>query len=199
MKLTSQARFVAVNVLAPLTLSWVLISSLEAHFRGGPPPVWSRDFSSYGPMKLRLQLPGTHAGIEEPILTVGSPGKATFVYIRLLNDSHAKVGIEFWGLSATESPAFKLPSQDATITVEVSFPALFPVKGSEDWRAVSEAEQQRLLSLYVVAVDGAVRLKGPVSYDEPARANIYLGQNPLGGSLVSDYFTGKVLAAWHDY
>ena len=199
MKFATRLRFVVINVMAPLALSWALIGLLQAHFFGGPPPVWSRDFGSYGPLTMKLQLPGTHAGIEEPILTVGRVGKATFVYIRILRDAEAKVGVEFWGYGAMESPVFKLPSQDALITVKASFPALFPTKGSADWGSVSEIEQQHLLSLYLVAVDGVVRLKGPVSYDQPARSPIYLGRNPLGGSLVSDYFTGKVLAAWHEY
>lgn len=199
MKLASRVRFALVNFLAPLALSWLLVSSLEARFFSGPPPVWSRAFGSYGPLTLRLQLPGTSAGIEEPVLTVGHPGKATFVYLRLMSGARARVGIEFWGFGAMESAPFELPSQDAQITLEVSFPALFPKLGSADWGAVSPMEQRHLLSEYVVAVNGAPRLRGPISYDEPSRDPIYLGRNPLGGSAVSDYFTGKVLAAWHEY
>lgn len=199
MKLASRVRFAVMNILIPLGLSWVLISSIEAHYFSGPPPIWSRDFGSYGPLTLRLQLPGTSAGIEEPILTVGRAGQATFVYIRLLSGARARVGIEFWGYGATESEPFKIPSQDAQITVVASFPALFPKTGSPDWGMRSEFEQQHLQSMYVIAVDGVVRVKGPVKYDEPSRSPIYLGRNPLGGSLVSDVFTGKILAAWHQY
>jgi hypothetical protein len=194
----SRARFAAANILLPLGLSWVLISSLQAHFFTGP-PTWSRDFGSYGPMTLKLQLPGTHAGIEEPVLTVGRPGQATFVYIRLLSSARARVGIEFWGLTAYESPPFRIPSQDAQITVEASFPALFPKMGSADWGSVSNFEQKHILSEFIVSVDGVVRVRGPVNYDEPPRLPVYLGRNPLGGSLVSDFFTGKVLEAWHEY
>jgi hypothetical protein len=199
MKPASRARFAALNILMPLGLSWILVSSIQAHFYGGPPQIWSRNSGTFGPVTLRLQLPGTAAGIEEPILTVGRVGQATFVYIRLLNEAHARVGMEFWGNGAVESPPFEIPSQDAQITIKTSFPALFPERGSRDWGAVSETEQQHLLSKYFVAVDGVVRIEGPIRYDEPPRSPVYLGQNPLGGSLVSNVFTGKVLAARYDY
>jgi hypothetical protein len=199
MKFASRARFALINFLAPLALSWLLISSLQARFFSGPRPIWSRDFGSYGPLTLKLQLPGTNAGIEEPLLTVGHPGKATFVYLRILSGARARIGIEFWGYGAIESPPFDIPAQDAQITVEASFPALFPGKGSADWGAVSEAEQRHLLSQFIVAVNGVARVRGPITYDEPPRDPIYLGRNPLGGSAVSDYFTGKVVAAWHEY
>jgi len=199
MKLASRARFAVINILAPLGLSWVLVSSVNAHFFDHTPPIWSRDVASYGPITLRLQLPGASGGTAEPILAVGRTGQATFVYIRRLSEGRAKVGIEFWGYGAMESPPFKVPSQDAQVTIEASFPALFPSSGSPDWGAVSDFEQRHLLSQYVVTVDGVARVSGPVRYDEPPHSPIYLGQNPLGGSVVSDVFTGKVLAAWHEY
>jgi hypothetical protein len=37
-------------------------------------------------------------------------------------------------------------------------------------------------------------LKGAVTYDQPRRAPIYVGYNPIGGSIVSDKFTGVVLS-----
>ena len=199
MTIASRARFVALNILAPLALSWVTIGSLQALFHGESRPARHREFGTYGPLTLRLRLPGTHAGIEEPVVTVGRAGNATFVYLRLLPGSRAKVGIEFWGLSAAESREFAVSSPDALITVQASFPALYPAAGSPGWGLVSGPEQRRLLSGYLVAVDGEVRLRGPVAYEEPPRSPVYVGRNPLGGSYVSDYFTGTVVEAWHDF
>jgi hypothetical protein len=64
---------------------------------------------------------------------------------------------------------------------------------------VSEPAQRRLLSRYVIAVEGVVRLKGSVSYNEPPHSPVYIGKNPIGGSFVSDFFTGKVLTHWREY
>ena len=199
MKLASRARFAAVNILAPLALSWLLISTVQALFFDPTPRVWNRDVGSFGPLTLKLQLSGAAGGTAEPIVTMGRAGQATLVYIRMLGGHQAKVGIEFWGNSAAESPPFEVPPSGAQVTVEASFPALFPARGSRDWGAVSDAEQRHLLSQYVVAVDRVARVSGPVSYEQPPNSPIYLGKNPLGGSIVSGVYTGKVVAAWHEY
>ena len=46
----------------------------------------------------------------------------------------------------------------------------------------------------MIAVDGKIRLKGPVAYDQATHAPFYVGSNPIGGSLVSDRFTGSVIS-----
>jgi hypothetical protein len=199
MKVPSRARFVAINIVAPLALSWLLISRVQARYFDAAPRVWSRDVGSFGPLTLKLQLSGASGGTAEPILTMGRAGQATLVFIRMLSDRRAKVGIEFWGNGAVESPPFEIPPAGAQVTVEASFPALFPVRGSLDWGAVSDAEQRHLLSRYVVAVDHVARVSGPVNYEQPANSPIYLGANPLGGSIVCGIYSGKVLAAWHEY
>lgn len=163
------------------------------------PALYSREARTFGPVTLVVRLPGTSAGIEEPLVTVGRPGKATLVFIRLLADSKARVGIEFWGVNAVEGAPFKLSRADAQITLTISFPALFPGFGAPEWQMVPEPEQRRLLSQYVVAVDGVVRLKGSANYDEPPGSPVYIGKNPLGGSFVSDVFSGTLLDHWRAY
>ena len=195
----SRARFAAVNILAPLALSWLVVSVVQPQLFDAAARTWSRDASSFGPMMMKLQLSGASGGTPEPILTVGRVGRATLVYIRMLPRGRASAGIEFWGNSAVESPPFEVPPTGATVTLEASFPALYPAMGSPDWGAVSDAEQRHLLSRFVVAIDRVARVSGPVSYDEPPNEPVYMGSNPLGGSIVSGVFTGRVLAAWHEY
>jgi hypothetical protein len=192
-------RYAALNVVLPLLLAWGLVRSLQTHYYPPDPGLFTREGGSFGPVTLVLQLPGTSAGIEEPLITVGRPGNATFVFIRLLPDARARVGIEFWGVNSLESATFKLTSQSAQINLTVSIPALFPKLGAPEWKSVSEPEQRRLLSEFIVAMDGVVQLKGPTSYNEPPDSPVYIGKNPIGGSFVSDRFSGTVLAHWREY
>ena len=180
------------RVLLPICAGWALVASFEAIYF---PPTWLETDSRIGALRLHLKLPGTSAGIEEPLVAVGKPGEATFAFIRLLPGAWARVGVEFWGRAAFESPDFKVAASDAELTVEIAGPALYPPPGDRRWRGVSETEQQRLLSQYRVAVNGVTQLHGKFEYSQAIRFPVYVGSNPLGGSAVSDRLTAIILAA----
>ena len=187
-------RFAVLNLLVPLLASWLLVQLLDYSFY--PHPLLDSKASLlYGPLSLTLKLPGTAAGIEEPLVAVGKPGVATLVYVRLLKDAHAKVGIEFWGFKAWESSAFAVPSQDARIKVDISFPALFPARDSSAWGWVSDTKKQYLLTHFSIAVNHVVQVNGTTPYVMPPDSPTYIGLNPLGGSFVSSAFTGTVLSS----
>jgi hypothetical protein len=150
--------------------------------------------AGYGHVRLKVRLPGTLGGIPEPLLVCGSPGKAALIYIRRLEGARAKVGVEFWGLGAYEGEAFALPAPDAVIDVSCYLPAFFPKEGDPYWGDLSPGLQWLRRSDYIIAVDGVIRLKGPVSYEQPRRPPLYVGYNPIGGSFVSDKFSGVVLS-----
>jgi hypothetical protein len=171
----------------------MLVTFIHRHHYGSHWHLHSAQATSFGPVSLKLKLPGTAGRIPEPILVCGNPGRASLVYIRLLRNARAKVGVEFWGLGAYESDEFALPSASATIVLTCSLPALFPAKGSGWWKATPAAEQERLRHEYSLGVDGVVRLKGSVEYLQPDDSPIYFGVNPIGGSLVSERFTGSIL------
>ena len=196
MKFLRALRIVVLGVLLPLAASWAVMSSVHECFF---PSFWSRKASPVGALSLRLRLPGTAAGIEEPLMAVGRPGEATFAFIRLLPNARAKVGVEFWGRASFESPEFALPAQDAEITVSVAVPALYPPSNDKAWRNVSVAEQEHLTSQYLVSVDHVLRLQGQISYPQTIRGPVHIGTNPLGGSLVSDRLTAVILADWRQF
>jgi hypothetical protein len=196
MKFLRSLRFVVLALLLPLGASWVVMSSLQ---EGLSPSFWSRQAAQAGALSLRLRLPGTAAGIEEPLMAVGRPGEATFAFIRLLPNARAKVGVEFWGRAAFESPEFALPAQDAEIIVSVAVPALYPPSDDEAWRDISAAEREHLTSHYLISVDHIPRLKGQISYPQTIREPVHIGTNPLGGSLVSDRLTAIILADWRQF
>jgi hypothetical protein len=91
-----------------------------------------------------------------------------------------------------EGEPFALPASNQ-IEVTCSLPAFFPEAGSRRWGDVPASLQQLRRTEYSIKVDGVVRLGGQIAYDQPRHARLYFGVNPVGGSWVSNLFTGKVL------
>ena len=143
---------------------------------------------------MLVKLPGTHAGIAEPLLCCGRPGSATLTYIKLLPDAKARVGIEFWGLAADQGPVFSVGSADAVLHIDVYFPALFPPSSSHYWDGQSQEIEAIRLGRYYIVVNGKVQLAGKIAYAQPPYSSLYVGINPIGGSVVSSRFTGTVLS-----
>jgi len=185
---------VVLNVVLPATLAWTCVWIASSHKVDGRPHSLVEEPDKYGPVTLRLKLPGTAGEIPEPLLVIGRPGRAALVYIRLLKQARAKVGVEFWGQAAFESSDFGLPAADAVIEVTCWLPGFFPREGDLYWGQLSPRIQAIRRSGYQIAVNGVVRLSGPVSYEQPKHEPFYFGKNPLGGSLVSDRFTGTMIS-----
>jgi hypothetical protein len=186
-------RAATLNFFAPVLLAWVLTHALYAHLHPAPATADVQRHAGFGQVTLRLKLPGTSAGIPEPLISCGNVGEASLVFIRLLPKGRAKVGVEFWGLEMDQGPEFELPSADAEIVVTCTLPAFYPQEGDGAWGRVPPEIRKRRSSEFSIAVDGVVRLKGSVDYREPKHSPIYFGANPLGGSFVSDKFTGTIL------
>lgn len=184
--------------VVPAALGYAQARLLNAYIYGEIAPVETVQpakvvTQDYGPLCLTIKLPGTHAGIPEPLASIGMAGNASLIFIRLLSDSRAKVGIEFWGDELTEGDAFQVPAPDAEITVTCYVPALFPGKSNALWKGVPPEKREKATGAYLIQVDGITRLEGRTPYVQPEDSPIYIGTNPLGGSFVSNKFTGAVL------
>jgi hypothetical protein len=156
-------------------------------------PVQALQSAGYGPITLRIRLPGPHSGVAEPLIACGVTGNATLVYIRILDGDKAVMGVDFWGVGAYDGEAFPLPEKGTPIEVTCFLPALFPKEGDPYWESLSSSVQKQRRSEYLVKVDGIDRLKGWIEYDQPLHPPVYIGENPVGSSLASRHFTGKVL------
>ena len=178
----------------PIVAAWAIVSHIPKSCYPKNPEASRMIFGSYGLVKMRLHLPGTAAGIPEPVLSCGRAGNASLIYIRLLKNSRAKVGIDFWGLTSVESKEFQLPASDGEIEFDCSIPAFHSWRDDSEWEGLTPTSRERLSGEYVIAVNGAVQLKGTVNYPQEAHAQVFIGVNPLGGSLVSDVFTGSVVS-----
>jgi hypothetical protein len=195
LKALEACRAATVNLFVPILLAWLLTSVVHRRLHLSDPRPVAAEKNAFGPVKLRLKLPGTSAGIPEPLVVCGRTGNASLVYIRLLDGNRAKVGVEFWGLRADQSLEFPLPAADAVIEVVCYLPAFFPSEGDSYWAGLTEKLQRIRRGEYIIAVNGVVRLRAPVKYAQPAHPVLYFGENPIGGSLVSDRFSGVVLQA----
>ena len=192
-RLLLAGRAATLNVLLPLALAAALTRALHVRLHAGDVREAVAAPPSLGPVTLHLRLPGTHAGIPEPLVCCGQVGNAAMVFIRLLPHSQARVGVEFWGLELYQGEVFAVPAPDAVIDVTCAVPALFPPEGDAAWGEITTVAQRRRLSEYIIAVNGTTRLKGSVTYREPPGSPVYYGANPMGGSFVSSLFTGTIL------
>ena len=168
--------------------------AILAHQHLYPPPAATiaERQSGYGPIRLAIRLAGTAPGIAEPLLVCGKPGQAIEVYVRVLPHRLVMVGVDFWGRGKVESEPFQVPSQTASLVVTVSSPAFFPPEGSREWGLYTTPLEARWLRSTMVSVNGVRRLTCDWSYPMPAHSPVFYGRNPIGGSSVSDYFTGAV-------
>jgi hypothetical protein len=189
------ARRTTATVILPLALAWSATHLLHHELYPEPRESEAWKENVFGPVRLAIKLPGTNAGIAEPLLACGKAGNATLVYIRLLPGARARVGVEFWGYAAEQSEEFSVGSSDAQIRVDCYLPALFPGPSDPYWDGIPPGLAAVRRSSYCIAVNGRVRLAGPVSYPQPPHSKLYYGANPFGGSLVSDRFSGSVLSA----
>lgn len=188
-------RPVLVNVMLPILLAWGVTAGLHRHLYGVAPGAPVAERNTYGPVRLRIKLPGTSAGIPEPLVVCGRPGNASMVYIRLLPGNRARIGVEFWGMELSQGEEFELPAATAELEVVCYLPAFFPEAGSSAWEKMAPDLRRQRGSQYLITVDGTPRLQGFTNYIQPPRSGWYVGVNPLGGSFISSRFTGTILAA----
>ncbi len=186
-------RWATVNFALPIVLAWPLAIALHNRLQLSDERHGAPNGDRFGPISLKIRLPGTIGNLPQPLLVCGRTGNAELVYIRILANRKARVGVEFWGLRADESETFDLPSMDAILDVRCYLPPFFPEEGDDYWRLLPASIQKSRRTQYFIVVDNVVRLKGPLKYDMRPHSPIYFGKNPLGGSLVSDRFTGTIL------
>jgi hypothetical protein len=174
-------------------MAWLLANALHNHLHPSDDRDDAPNGDRFGPISIKIGLPGAIGALPEPLLVCGRTGNAELVYIRILANRKARVGVEFWGLRADESETFDLPSMDAILDVKCYLPALFPEEGDDYWQNLPASIQRSRRTQYFIVVDNVVRLKGPLKYNIRPHSPIYFGRNPLGGSLVSDRFIGTIL------
>lgn len=162
--------------------------------RGGLPPVSWRpaQAAAWGAAHMRVVLPPTGGGQAEPLVVAGIPGRAVLGFVRIYGDGSAVFGIEIWGVGTFESRPLH-PGAGKTLDVDYSFGSIYPDVGGADWGSVPVERQRELKRSLRIQVDGVAVVD--IQKDTPnlEKLPVYFGLNPIGGSVVSDRFTGQLV------
>lgn len=160
--------------------------------RGGLPEVPEQTDETFGALRLVLRMTAAASGAPEPLAVVGVPGEANLVYLRVLPQGQARLGVEVWGYGAYESEPFAADSTKP-LALEISLPVMFPPTGDPRWRGAGADLQQDLRSTFRLKANGAVVLVHPATGPVPRATRVHYARNPVGGSLVLGEFSGSVL------
>lgn len=121
-------------------------------------------------------------GRADPLLVAGRPGEGDFLVLRFLDTHTAEFVYDSWGFPATRSaPVALRPGQPLRLRLTV--PALDQIAGT--WTA--ETGRLRL------AVDDRVVLDATVHHFARQRAELWFGENPLGGTACDDALRGRLV------
>jgi hypothetical protein len=187
--------YVGVNIAGAPSAGTRFPGTITGVMRGGlPPPPAGFGRSQFGPVQIRLRLPGHAANRPEPLLVVGAPGEAVLGYVMMVEPGLARFGVEIWGLGAWEGEPVRL-ALDREHDVEFSFGSLYPSLGSPDWGGLSAGEQRRLKRNVEIKVNGRrafAREATTPEFSDPA-LSLAVGRNPVGGSHVLEAFSGTIL------
>lgn len=185
-----------VQGLASIVLGYFLTAALHSRIYPAPrPPVTVVPLSNGGPGKvhLRLKLAGTTPGTPEPIFTAGVSGHAMQFFIRVQPGATATLGVDLWGYRLLESQPFALSKLNEEMDVVLSLPMLLPPDTDPIWVGLTERARQFWKNHIIIQQNGKCVIFSDSKYDMPVNSPIYYGLNPLGGSFVSNRYTGKIL------
>lgn len=146
----------------------------------------------YGAARMVVALPEVLAGVPEPLLVVGTAGRATLGYVRVLPGGQIKLGAEFWGVGAFESEAVAGPPHAATEII-FHFPSLYPPVGDPRWGGVPRIQQESRRTRLTILLNGKIVLDQEVKATGAPSSPVAFGRNPVGGSWVGEKFTGRLV------
>ncbi|HTX65491.1 MAG TPA: hypothetical protein VMD31_06950, partial [Opitutaceae bacterium] len=132
-----------------------------------------------GPVSLLVRFPTDAPGRSDPLLVTGRTGAGDLLYVRYLDAHRVQFGFDHWGVGGTVGPPVEL-KDDGVHRLVLTMGSLYaaPARGSGAVR---------------VTMDGAPVLAG-ASPCHPARPEqVFIGENPIGGSTCGTEFTGRVL------
>ena len=148
--------------------------------------------ADWGPLALTLREPAEWpVGRAEPLLVTGRTGAGEFVYLRYLPGRMVQVGYDLWGVGGGESAPLAWPSGE-DLLVQISVPALSPGE-APGAATLPEASRAKLAGTVRIRVNGRVVHEQPVRPYPASPAEVWVGENPIGGSTCGERFTGKLV------
>jgi hypothetical protein len=130
-------------------------------------------------LELKITFPEGIADRNEPLLATGVFRAGDFLTVRYIDAKTAVLAYDAWGAGGPSSEPFALNPGSAR-TLRIEMPALGP-KG--------EIARRGKRPLRVV-LDGREVLHGDVSFHARKPAEIFFGNNPIGGNTAGGHFRG---------
>ena len=138
------------------------------------------------PDKLTLQLkfPRGLAGQLEPLISAGVFAHADFLFVSYVDETSARLIYNYWGNPSLASEIFRFVP-GTTHSLKVEMPAFTALRGA------SKVATRPLR----LEFDGRVILDQSVPYNERKGAQIFFGENPVGGTGAGTFFRGEISLA----
>ena len=148
--------------------------------------------AAVGPVVMNVIFPRDFLEGTQPLLVTGRPHAGTFIFVRYMDRTHVRIGVDVWGIVGTVSKPVATDYY-AAHRIEISTGALFPLDNPAV-RVLPAAERDRLRHLVRVTLDGRTVLDLTTRQYDTTLAEITVGDNRIGGSNAGVRFTGTILS-----
>lgn len=160
-----------------------LDTALQAASAVTPDPLVPVDAD--GTVHLRIRFPANAAGRRDPVIVSGETGRGDFLVAEYLADGRLRFLLDHWGSSPTLSPPLAYDAaHEYRLDVRHATYAAHSAAGG-----VAAATPLRL------TLDGQVIWEAPVLFYPVEPDDIFVGQNPIGGSSCGERFSGTISVA----
>jgi hypothetical protein len=139
-----------------------------------------------GPIRLVASFPSQNVGRSEPLVVTGITGAGDLVYVRYLDDRRIQFGFDHWGVGGIVGQPVD-PGPAGFHQIEVSLGSLYPP--AHDAGRAGDPRRRRV----AVTLDGGSVLAGESPCHPATPRQVYVGENPIGGSTCGERFTGRLL------
>lgn len=133
------------------------------------------------PLEFEVQLGPAETERSEPLIVTGRTGAGDFLFVRHLPGRTYAIGYESWGQPSRLSAPLPRPA-DGRVRLTVAMPALGHVRG------VFAAPDPRLR----VTANGSQVFDTPVRHHLRPAADIWFGENPIGGTACGARLDGTI-------
>jgi hypothetical protein len=138
----------------------------------------ARDFDS---VRIALSFPAREAGTQEPLVSAGDVGRGDFVFVEYLAAQRVRFGFDHWGKPTRYSEPVTIRASEPTV-VEILLGSF-----SRELKA-----QRESVGPVRVIVDGRVVWQFSTKLYPIEPEDVFVGQNPIGGSSSGLTFTGSI-------
>lgn len=142
-----------------------------------------------GPIVISLTFPLQGAGVHEPLLTTGAPGRGDVLVANFIDQAHITLSLDHWGYGGPTSAPFEI-KPGTRQTMQISFGSFFPDSerplnvDATLWTAASHRLSVTLDKVKVFDVS--------TPFFEAPADTMAVGRNSIGASSSVAEFSGKI-------